>query len=97
MRGYSTPSSRLRHAKPSFSETRREASFPSKYFKMIVSTPSSFARSMMAFPAYVAYPLPQSGAPIQYPMSATVASGESVSMRSAIEPTISPVDANVTA
>ena len=40
MSGYSTSSSRLRHAKPSFSETRREASFPSKYFKMIVSTPS---------------------------------------------------------
>ena len=64
MRGYSTSSSRLRHAKPSFSETRREALFPSKYFRTIVLTPSSRARSMMALPASVAYPLPQKGEPI---------------------------------
>ena len=59
MSGYSTSSSRLCHAKPSFSETRREASFPSKYFRTIIWTPSSRARSMMACPASVAYPLPQ--------------------------------------
>ncbi len=61
----------------------REASFPSKYFRMIVSTPSSRARSMMTCPASVA-----SVAPVGWradPVSdvSDGCLGESLSMRSA--------------